>query len=610
MLFNPKQLQMYPQEPGVYLMKNDKGTVLYIGKAKNLQSRLKQYFNSKGDGREMLPYLMAQVTAIDTLVALTEKDALILENNLIKKHKPKYNVLLKDDKSFISLILTQHKWPMLKLIRFKGAPPKYAKMVFGPYTNALKARQMYDLALKFFPLRQCSDAEFMNRTRPCLLYDIKKCPAPCVNKCSPVEYQGLLQGAVNFLKGNHKETISYLEQEMAKAAEALAFETAAVLLQTIQELKEFQNKQHIENFHSKDTDIIALYREGSAVLICLLLFRQGMILDTEHFSFHNIVSDTEEILESFLLQRYKYLQDPPSELLISHPLPQMDAIGEILSEAQQKKMTVKTAKKGLKADWIQMAEKNAKTLFQREQEQTSLKEKMLLDLQETLHLNRFPQMIACIDTSNLSGTDAVACVIYFENGKLLSSKRRWFKIRQKTDDYHAMKEVLLRHFSKAKEQNEFPDLLIVDGGKGQLNIALEVFRELEIASVDVIAVTKQEGRHDKGMTEEKIYLPLERNPLSFDSKSPLLFLLQNIRDEAHKQAISFHKKQRTERLITSSLDGIKGIGPMKKQKLLRHFKSLSDLKKGTKEEFLSIPGISIRDWEAVQSWIAQLRKTV
>jgi excinuclease ABC subunit C len=573
MAFDPKTLALYPTEPGVYLMKDATGIVLYVGKAKNLRARLKQYFG-ESDEREMIPFLVAQIEAIDTIVALTEKDALILENTLIKKHQPKYNVLLKDDKTFVSLVLTQHKWPMLQLIRYKKKPPKGT--YFGPYTNALAARQTYDLLMRLFPLRQCSDAELASRERPCLLYDIKRCCAPCVNKCTEAEYQNYVEEATRILRGQDKEVVKELKRQMEEAAEKLNFEKANECLRAIQQIEHVTEIVHVDNPFAKDCDAIGLYREATSLVIAVLMFREGKVVGSDHFTFEKIFSEDVEVLESFLLQRYK-LNAVPKEIFV--PVSLQDAVQEILNT------TIAVPKLGRKKDLIEMAYRNAKAQFTREQDARSLREQRLLDLQETLHLTRYPRRIECFDTSNISGTDPVASLVTFVNGEKDKSRQRLFKIKgMKGDDYSAMKEVLHRHFKKA--HNDLPDLVIVDGGKGQLNLVLDLFQELNIASVDAIGVAKES--HTKSLTQEKIFLPHLSTPILIDPRSPLLFLLQAIRDESHRVAIGFHRKKRSQRTLSSSLDDIPGIGPAKKKKLLQRFGSVKAIQAATPKELSSV----------------------
>jgi excinuclease ABC subunit C len=600
MSFDPQTLSLYPEEPGVYLMKDAAGHVLYVGKAKNLRVRLKQYFGLSRDPREMVPYLTAQVVTIDTIVALTEKDALILENTLIKKHQPKYNVLLKDDKTFVSLVMTRHKWPMLRLVRYKGSP-KNDGVYFGPYTNALAARQTLDMLSRLFPLRQCSDSELAGRVRPCLLYEIKRCIAPCVNLCTEDDYAKHVESAICLLKGKDKEIFQELEKQMEKAAEDLLFEKAHELKTLIDQIKHVTETKHIDNPDAKDCDALGLYREADAVMIALLMFREGKVVGSEHFSFHFIASNESEILSSFILQHYKYQTSLPKEILVPCEIPEIETLQEIVSEFASHKISIAHPKKGRKQDLIEMAQRNAKALFIREQDVRSLKEKMLLDLAETLQLTRFPRRIECFDTSNIAGTDPVASLVTFVHGEKDKSGTRLFKIKttEKADDYTAMKEVLRRHFTKAKEKNDFCDLLIVDGGKGQLGLALEIFRDLEIASVDVIAVTKENARHDKGLTQEKVYVPNTPDPILIDPRSPMLFFLQRVRDSAHKQAIDYHRKRRSKRTLSSELDNIPGIGPTKKRHLLKHFGSVKAIKNAAKEELEQVEGLSKKDIETL-----------
>ena len=586
-------------------MKDLNNKVLYIGKAKNLQKRLKQYFVPNRDEREMVPFLVAQIESIETIVTLTEKDALILENNLIKRHQPKYNVLLKDDKTFISLLVTKHRWPMIRIVRNKGKP-KEPGAYFGPYTNALAARQTYDLIQHLFPLRQCSDAELASRKRPCLLYDIKRCLAPCAGKCSQEEYQKQVDGAVRLLKGQDKELIKELRTEMEKASERLEFEKANELLQMIRQIEHVTSVQHVDNPFAKDCDAIGLHREADAIMIALIQLREGKVIGSEHYSFHLIASDDEEAVESFVFQHYRLLTAVPQEILLPFPLANAQALSEILSEAHQKKIQLSVPQKGKKHDLIEMADRNAKALFRREEDERALREKMLLDLQESLQLVRFPRCIECIDTSNISGTDPVASLCAFVNGERDKSRTRLFRIKacQSSDDYSSMREVLHRHFSREKASGHFCDLLIVDGGKGQLNCALEVFQELGIASVDLIALTKESARHDKGLTQEKIYLPHKKEPVMIDLRSPMLFLLQRIRDEAHRLAIEFHRKRRSKRTIQSELDEIEGIGPVKRRRLLNYFGSARALKSATKENLQQVDGLTRVDIEKLMKFIS------
>ncbi len=594
-------LSKYSTEPGVYLMKNKAGIVIYVGKANNLRQRLKQYFASGQDVRPMIPFLVAEIVSIDIIVVTTEKEALLLENTLIKKHKPKFNALLKDDKTFISLMINdKHPWPMIQLIRTKGKPKKDG-IYFGPYTSAYAARQTFELMTKLFPLRQCSDGEFKKRTRPCLLYGIKRCIAPCVGLCTKEEYRSYVDKAIDFLRGQDHKIIKELESEMQKASDALEFEKAAALLQTMKQIRHITQGSRgggiIAKAGGKDCDALALHRQGGEVMVAQLFFREGKLIGSEHFSFSEVAEGNEEIYTSFLLQYYKDKTVRPYEILLPVDLKHRQVLEEILE------LKIVQPQKGDKKSIVHLAEKNAKELFQQEKDENDLTEKMLLDLQETLRLNRYPERIECFDTSNIAGTDLVASMVAFTHGKYDKKRTRLFKIRDipKSDDYAALRQVILRRLTRAKEENDLPDLIVVDGGKGQLTQALDVLKELDIVTVDPISVAKQEGKHDKGVTQEKIFLPGKSEPLLLPLHSPLLFLLQRIRDEAHRKAIGFHRDRRSKRTITSLIDEIPGIGEVKRQRLLTHFGSLQRILEASEEALLGVKGINSQD-------VAQIKK--
>ncbi len=604
-----KLLDQFPTGPGVYLMKDSEGTVIYVGKAKQLKLRVKQYFAKGGDSRAIIPFLTAQIAHIDTIVVPSEKEALLLENTLIKKHQPKFNAILKDDKTFISLMINnKHPWPMIRLVRNKGKS-KADGLYFGPYTSAYSARQTYELLTKLFPLRQCSDEELKRRTRPCLLYSIKRCIAPCVNKCTKAEYDTFVHGAIQFLKGQDKEILKNLYAQMKTASEKMEYERAASLLQTIRQIEHVISPAAVVvKMNGKNSDALALYREGEEVMLIQLLFREGKLIGSESYPFSNILEEDEELYTSFILQHYKHQEGLPEEILLPIPLKEEGLISEILSETHQKKISILSPQKGEKRALVAIAEQNAKAVFEQEKNAQELQEKMLLDLQDTLKLTRYPKRIECFDTSNISGTDPVASMVAFSDGKNDTKRTRLFKIKTtlKGDDYGAMREVLTRHLTRARQEDDLPDLIIVDGGKGQLNIALEVFQELDIASVDVIALAKEGGRHDKGMTQERVFLPDNHDPIHLNPRSSLLFLLQKVRDEAHRKAIGFHRKRRQKRTLTSALDNIPGIGPVKRSRLLHHFGSVEKIKLASPEQLAEVKGITKRDIPLIQQYLKSL----
>jgi excinuclease ABC subunit C len=575
-------------------MKGEGGRILYVGKAKNLKNRIKNYFTAGGDGRWIIPYLQDLVEEIDTVVTGTEKEALLLECTLIKKHRPRFNALLKDDKTYTALKLnTSHPWPMLSLIRYKGKLKKDAEY-FGPYTSAYDARVTLDLLQKVFPLRQCSDQEFLRRTRPCILYGMKRCSAPCVNLVSKGTYDGYVDGVRQFLKGKSSEVIDVLQKQMQVAADLLEFERAGEILSSIRSIEKTLQMQSVEKpTHGISGDVLAIFRQGDEVVLSQLIFQSGQLNAYHHHSFSKTLETDEELLESFCLQHYLGAPCVPKEVFIPIELENKEAIEEIIWPPLTITVPVRGEKRGL----IEMAKANAEAAFKQKKDERSLRENTLLDLQEKLRLSRYPERMECLDTSHLSGAEAVSSLVAFTDGIPDKSRYRRYKLRtiKEGDDYGAMREVLLRRYSK----EDFPDLLIVDGGKGHLNIALKVLKELNIVSMDVIGVAKEEGRHDRGATSEQVFLPNVKDPLFLSPHSPLLFLLQRIRDEAHRFAITYQKKRRTKTTIRSALAEIPGIGPARQKALLRHFGSMKRIQEASREELLEVKGMTSATVEAI-----------
>lgn len=594
MSFDPLKIKLFPSQPGVYLMKDVHGAVLYVGKAKNLRQRVKQYFVPGGDGRLMIPYLVEKVEQIETIVVSSEKEALLLENNLIKQHKPRYNALLKDDKSYIALkISRQDPWPTVKLVRYRGSPEPDG-LYFGPYTSAQAARQTLDLLNRLFPLRQCSDQEFARRVRPCLLYQMKRCAGPCGQKCTEEEYRTHLERTIKFLRGQDKEVLKDLHDEMKRLSDAMEFEKAAQILRTIRHIEKTIESQHVDRPLGHDADAIGIYRHGEEVIVSKLIFRGGRLVGSTHFDFSNIAEEDPELLSSFLLQHYEGPIETPAEIIVPAAMSDRESVEEILSGRHKHKVTIHMPQRGEKKALLEMAQVNAEALFKSQKNEEELREKTLLEMQERLGLSRYPSRIECFDNSHIAGSEPVSSLVAFTDGLKDSKRYRTYRLKlgTKPDDYAAMHEVLLRRYKRAKEENDMPDLVIVDGGKGQLNIALKVFEELNVTGVDVIGLAKEQGRHDKGMTEEQIFLPHKKEPVLLKKNSPVIFLMQKIRDEAHRFAITFHRKRRSKQTIRSALDDVPGIGPVKRKALLTHFGSLKKVELATDEELRKVKGIS------------------
>lgn len=595
------QIASFPTDPGVYLMKGKEGNVLYVGKAKNIRSRLKQYFVPGGDGRPMIPFLIPKVTHIETIIVLSEKEALLLENNLIKEYRPKYNALLKDDKTYIALKVTNKKaWPTVQLTRYRGKPEGDG-LYFGPYTSAYAARGTLDLLQKLFPLRQCSDQEFVRRTRPCILYDMKRCVAPCVGKCTKEEYDHIVDRTIRFLKGQDRAVVKELYQEMEAASEALEFEKAASILQTIRQIEKTIEQQNVDKPLGGDADALAIFRQGDEVVLCQLFIRDGKLMGSRHYHFSAIAEDDHELLQSFMMQHYVIVEEMPHEILLPLEIAESAALEELLSEGKRRKVRIFAPQRGDKKSLIEMALLNAENEFKQVKDEKAIRERTLLEMQEKFHLSCYPKRIECFDNSNIMGSEPVSAMVVFTDGLKDGNRFRKYKVKtvEGPDDYATMYEVLIRRYKRAKEENDLPDLLIIDGGKGHLNVALKALADLNIININVIGVAKEAGRHDKGVTAEQVFLPNIKDPIYLKSTSPVLFLIQKIRDEAHRFAITFHRKRRSKATLKTALIDIPGIGPAKSKLLLRHFGSVKKIVEATSEQLDQVQGLSQANIEAI-----------
>lgn len=589
MTFDTQLLKNFPQEAGVYLMKDAAGKVLYVGKANNLQERLKQYFG-KGDTRILIPYLLEKIATIDTLVVSSEKEALLVENTLIKKYRPRYNAVLKDDKTYFSLAINhRHLWPMIRVVRYKGRP-EGNHLYFGPYTNARAARSTLKLLQRLFPLRQCSDRELVNRVRPCILYDLKLCVAPCVSKCTKEHYDTLVCSVIDFLRGHDEKLLKHLHQEMKEAAATLEFEKAAHIQQTIHDIEATLEKQKVDKAGLADIDVIGIKREGGRVALARLFFREGKLMGSSDHHFEENLQEDDDLIASFILQHYEGQSFLPSKIFLPFDLKKQSTLQEYL------KIPLVTARRGEKRALVEMACKNAAAKLHKEGEGKKEKESLLIALEEKLSLTNYPERIECFDNSNLSGEQPVSALVTFVEGKSEKKDYRTYKLSPAvgSDDLAALQEALLRRYRNAQER-DLPDLLFIDGGLIHLRCALQTLSELDISTVDVISLAKESGKHTKGLTQERIFLPSGDAPLSLPPHSPLLLFLQQIRDEAHRFALSFQKKQRKKKSLSSLLDTLPQIGPIKKKRLLTHFGSVKRIVEATEEELLAIPGITRKD---------------
>ncbi len=587
-----------PESPGVYLMKNRLNKTIYVGKAKNLQQRVRQYLIPGRDTRLMIPYLFAEAQAVETIVVNSEVEALLLENTLIKSHQPKFNVLLKDDKGFSGIHFdTVHPWPALYFMRVKKHSPR-GGLFFGPYINSLNARQSLELAQRIFPLRQCSDEELVRRKKPCLLYHMKRCLAPCVDLCTKEEYDEQVTSAIRFLKGDRRMAIALLERNIARSCEMLDFERASQLHGMLKNLEQLHTGQGVDNPKGGDCDVFGMHRDGDTTVVTRAQYRGGKLMGMEHRFLEQIASSSAEIYETLLPQLYTKLAalseraELPKTIIIEEA--QLDApnLSQALGQIMDRKMRVIPPKSSDQRLWVALAKQNAAAQFQQNHAQRRARQAILSQMQQVLHLENFPSHIECIDQSHLGATGGVSAIVGFRDGEISKRDYRRYKVDDWAgDDCRALQSALTKRLNRAEREGAWPNLLLIDGGRAQLNAALTVLRGSNLIGLQAIALCKEKGRHDRGLTAEVIHMA-NGQTLKLDTRSALLLFLQRIRDEAHRFAIEYQKKRRSAALTRSILDDIPGIGPTTKKKLLRHFGSLTRLKTSSAEELNQVPGLS------------------
>jgi len=599
MALPPDNLTNMPSRPGVYLMRDKGGKVIYVGKAKDLRARVRAYFNSP-DGRSQIEFLVRRVDDIETLVTSNDKEALILENNLIKQYKPRYNIRLKDDKSYLSIkVTTQHAWPRILATR---KIVKDGNRYFGPFSSAVAARETIDIIEKHFLLRNCTDHNFRNRSRPCLQYQIKRCMAPCVLPIAQEVYREQVRQAMLFIDGKQQQLIDELKQRMQEKSDALEFESAARIRDQIEAVEKTLEKQRMVAHWGVDQDIFGLYREGGFIEVQVLLVRQGKLTDNLSYSLEDLEFPDEEIVGSLLTQFYQGHRFIPDEILLPVALEDCEVREEYLSERKGKAIEILTPQRGDRRHLLQMAEENAKQSFSERHDQEKAREKMLTELQTQLRLKRYPQRIECFDISTIHGANAVGSMVTFINGEPDKNLYRHFRIRtidasSGGDDFGMMLEVLKRRFARGKEEADLPDLIVVDGGKGQLAMALTAMAEIGIEGVEAVGLAKMRVQaaprsSEIERLEERVFLPGQTNPVILRRNSNALFLLQRVRDEAHRFAITHHRKLRSKQTLYSALDRIPGVGSARKRALLRAFGSVKRIEDATLEDLLKIPSMN------------------
>jgi len=591
--FDPKAfLRSLPEDPGVYRMFNACSEIIYVGKARNLKKRVSSYF-TRADNSPKTRALVTHIDHIEITTTHTETEALILENNLIKEHRPRYNVLLRDDKSYPYIFLTtEQEYPRLSLQR--GARKQKGRY-FGPYPNAGAVRETLNLLQKLFQIRQCEESFFNNRSRPCLQYQIKRCSAPCTRQILPSAYANDVRHAVMFLEGKNRRVIDELVAKMDLAAEQLAYEEAAKYRDQIAALRVVQEKQYISS-DKGNIDVISAITHNGVGCVEVFYIRDGHNLGNKTFyPRHTHDESAEEILAAFLPQFYLGKEAPseiPSEVVVNHPLDDVEVLKAVLTEAAGRQVAISSSVRSDRRRWLAMATANAEQNLQRYLSTKSNIMQRFIALQEALQLGSLPQRLECFDISHTSGEKTVAsCVVFNTDGALKSDYRR-FNIDGITggDDYAAMNQALTRRYTRIKEgEGRLPDILFIDGGKGQVREAEQVLEELQISGVTLIGIAKGVARK---AGEERLYLAETGEEIRLPADAAALHLIQQIRDEAHRFAITGHRARRARAQKTSTLEEIPGIGVRRRRQLLQQFGGLQGVARAGVEDLANIKGIS------------------
>ncbi|RMG11149.1 MAG: excinuclease ABC subunit UvrC [Deltaproteobacteria bacterium] len=593
-----EKLDRLPAEPGVYLMKDAAGRVIYVGKAVNLKARVRSYFGAGGgDDRILLPFLVGELGDLEVILTSSEKEALLLENELIKKHQPRYNVLLRDDKNFITLRLDlSHPYPKLDVWRM---PARDGARYFGPYASAAAVRETLRIVNRHFQLRTCSDAVLKSRKRPCLQYQIGRCPAPCVYEVP--EYRQHVEDTVRFLEGRHDELVQQLRRRMEEASERLDFERAARLRDQLFAVERTLERQRVVDVEAGiDRDVFGFYREGPSLEIQVLFVRSGRLCGGRSFAFRGTEFPTEELLRSFVEQYYETGAFIPQEILLPVEIEAPEALARYLGERRGRKVEVLAPRRGEKRRLVELAQRNAAASFEVGRRHSADMEEILRRLQSALGLRNLPRRIEGYDISQVQGSDPVASRVTLRDGLPDKSGYRRYRIRrvEGQDDFAMMREVLTRRILRGLDEGDLPDLIVVDGGKGQLGVALAVLTDTGVDTVDLVALAKSrpQGEDEAGMrrSPERVFLPGRKEPVVLKQNSAELLVLTRLRDEAHRFAITFHRARRRRRTLESRLEHIAGVGPGRRRRLLAHFGSLKALKGASVEEIARVPGIGPR----------------
>ncbi len=600
-----------PRRPGCYLMKDRAGAIVYVGKAQDLRARLGQYFQpSTSDTRFFVSLLDRVLGAIEVIVAQNAKEALLLENELIKRHQPRFNVKLKDDKNFLNIrIGAEHPYPRLQVVRKRK---KDGADYFGPYHSATAIRQTLKVVNRHFQLRTCRDSDFKRRTRPCLEHQIGRCPAPCVLPVPVEDYRRHVDDVRLFLQGRADALNARLKAKMQAAADALEFELAARYRDQLDAIERSLTPQKVVLQEAIDIDALGLYREGERCIVQVLRLRGGVLVGSTSYPIKKTSLPADEIVDGFIGAFYDGSHPIPDLVLTPVALAESEVWAELLGETRGARVEVRFPQRGDKVRLVALADENARTAFMQSKKSEDDALETLERLKKRLHLTRLPRRIECYDISNIQGTNPVGSMVVALDGQLDKREYRTFKVKlgETPNDFAMMLEVLTRRFRQVRDGAAPPDLIVVDGGKGQLAMAEEALREIGVGEVELASLAKSrvldEAGHvargkvkarpssdDVDRSPERVFRPGQKNPIVLEANSNELFLLQRLRDEAHRFAITFHRKLRAKRTLRSALDGIEGVGPAKKKALLTAFGSVDKIRGATPAELSALPGISL-----------------
>ena len=586
-----QRLKDLPMDPGVYIMKSKEGQILYVGKARHLKNRVSQYFGNNSNRTEKVLKLVSKVYDFEYIITRNEVEALVLENNLIKQHKPPYNILLKDDKNYPFIKINVKKpFPKVEVVRrLKVDGAKY----YGPYMIGVSSKDILDLIYTAFPLRTCNlDMKHIPKNhRPCLNYHIKKCLAPCIGNITEEEYMQIISKVIDFLNGNDKEVEEILKSKMQAASDAEDFELAILYKKKLETLDKLIRKQVTALPKDFNLDIFAIATNGLNTVVDVLFVRGGKLLGSDKQIISDLSLTSEQALSNYIISFYDNIKYIPDEIVTAIPLEDADVISQYLTEKKGTKVNTINPHQGARKQLVDIAQNNANDYLEKSLTQKERKDNLtvggVLQLQEYLHLKKIPIRMECYDISHIQGTDKVASMVVTINGEAAKSQYRKFKIKtvEGNNDFASLKETLLRRLTKFDDKDEsfsaVPDLLVIDGGKGQLSSVKETMDKIG-CNIEVISLAKR---------EEEVFVPGRSEPYVLPRNSYALKLLQRIRDEAHRFAITFHRSQRLKRQTKSELDEIKGLGPKKKEILRDAFKTIDDIKNASIEELNLVKGI-------------------